>query len=72
MRDHPHPWKPHVQEGGVRMEKKTKMLFALTLAALAVVACALIMFDDEDSVAADVTHVSTIDQFSKAIYYENR
>ena len=53
------------------MEKKTKMLFALTLAALAVVACALIMFDDEDSVAADVTHVSTIDQFSEAINQEN-
>lgn len=47
--------------GERRMEKKMKMLFALTLAALAVVACALIMFDDEDSVAADVTHVSTID-----------
>ena len=57
--------------GKRRMEKKMKMLFALTLAALAVVACALIMFDDEDSVAADVTHVSTIDQFSEAIDHEN-
>ena len=26
MRDHPHPWKPHVKEGGVRMENKTKIL----------------------------------------------
>ena len=53
------------------MEKKTKMLFALTLAALAVVACALIMFDDEDSVAADKTSVSTINEFLEAINQEN-
>ena len=32
MRDHPHPWKPHVKEGGVRMENKTKIL---TFAAVA-------------------------------------
>ena len=25
VRDHPHPWKPHVKEGGVRMENKTKI-----------------------------------------------
>ena len=71
VRDHPHPRKPHVKEGGVRMEKKTKMLFALTLAALAVVTCALIMFDDEDSVAADVTHVSTAGEFLSAIAQDN-
>lgn len=32
MRDHPHPRKPHVKEGGVRMENKTKIL---TFAAVA-------------------------------------
>ena len=49
------------------MENKTKMLFAFTLAALAVVTCVFIMFDDEDSVAVDTTSVSTIDEFLSAI-----
>ena len=38
MRDHPHPWKPHVKEGGVRMENKTKIL-AFAAVALMFAAC---------------------------------
>ena len=50
------------------MEKKMKMLFALTLAALAVVACAFIVFNDDGAVAADnIIDVSTEKDLSDAV-----
>lgn len=50
------------------MEKKMKMLFALTLAALAVVACAFIVFNDDSAVAADnIIDVSTESDLSDAV-----
>ena len=50
------------------MEKKMKMLFALTLAALAVVACAFIVFNDDGAVASDnIIDVSTEGDLSDAV-----
>ena len=54
------------------MEKKMKMLFALTLAALAVVACAFIVFNDDGAVAADnIIDVSTESDLSDAVKDSN-
>ena len=50
------------------MENKTKILFALTFAALAVVACAFIVFNDDGAVAADnIIDVSTEIDLSDAV-----
>ncbi len=50
------------------MENKTKRLFALTFAALAVVACAFIVFNDDSAVAADnIIDVSTESDLSNAV-----
>ena len=49
MRDHPHPWKPHVKEGGVRMENKTKILaFAAVVLMFAVCFIGFTAINDGD------------------------
>ena len=54
------------------MQNKTKMLFALTFAALAVVACAFIVFNDDSAVAADnIIDVSTESDLSDAVKNPN-
>ena len=55
MRDHPHPRKPHVKEGGVRMENKTKILaFAAVALMFAVCFIGFVAIND-DAVDADET-----------------
>ena len=56
MRDHPHPWKPHVKEGGVRMENKTKILaFAAVALMFAVCFIGFVAIDDGEVDAKDAT-----------------
>ena len=48
MRDHPHPWKPNVKEGGVRMENKTKILaFAAVALMFAVCFIGFVAINDD-------------------------
>ena len=61
MRDHPHPWKPHVKEGGVRMENKTKILaFAAVALMFAVCFIGFVAIDDGEVDAGDTTTVAKI------------
>ena len=60
MRDHPHPWKPHVKEGGVRMENKTKILtFAAVALMFAVCFIGFVAIND-GGVDADDTNAASV------------
>ena len=62
MRDHPHPWKPHVKEGGVRMENKTKILaFAAVALMFAVCFIGFVAINDGEVNAEDVKSTVVID-----------
>ena len=72
MRDYPHPRKPHVKEGGVRMENKTKILtFAAVALMFAVCFIGFVAIDDGEVDADDTSAISSTNELA-GMYDSNK